>query len=149
MLFTTKARYAVMAILDIGSQDLNKPVALKDISVRQNITVKYLEQIMNRLSKALIIKSIKGPGGGYVLLSKKITIDKIIDAVDESIKITRCNAGKNCMPNNALCNSHYLWDGLTFEIREYFSNISIEDVVSGRFKENIIHRMNLNRVNEK
>jgi Rrf2 family iron-sulfur cluster assembly transcriptional regulator len=145
MLFTTKARYAVMAILDIAALDKGKTVSLKEISVRQNITLSYLEQIMNKLSKAGIVSAVKGPGGGYIINSKSITIDKIIDAVGESIKITRCSAISSCMPDNkVLCNAHHLWDGLSMQIRKYFSNISLDDLISGKFKEEIYNNLDKN-----
>ncbi len=142
MLFTTKARYAVMAVLDIANSCDTKPITLKDIALRQNITAKYLEQIMNKLAKASIVKSVKGPGGGYVIESSQVTIDRIIDAVEESIKITRCSLKDKCMPGNKLCNSHYLWDGLTVQIRKYFRDISIEDMVSGKFKKEFYDKLN-------
>ena len=139
MLLTTKARYAVMAVLDIVQNSKNGPVSLKDVSSRQNIALNYLEQIMNKLSKASILRSIKGPGGGYMITSNKITLDVIIDAVEESIKMTRCTDGKTCMPDNKIyCNTHYLWEGLGIQIRKYFENISLDDLITGEFKKNIL-----------
>lgn len=139
MLLTTKARYAVMAVLDIAQNSKNGAVSLKDVSSRQNIALNYLEQIMNKLSKASILRSIKGPGGGYMISSSKITLDFIIDAVEESIKMTRCRDGKTCMPDNKIyCNTHYLWEGLGLQIRKYFENISLDDLITGKFKKDIL-----------
>ena len=147
MLFTTKARYAVMAVLDIANSKDEKPVSLKEVAIRQNIKLNYLEQIMNKLSKASIVIPVKGPGGGYKIKSRTITIDQIIDAVDEPIKITRCSLGKSCMPdNNILCNSHHLWNGLTLQIRNYFSSISLEEVLSSEFKERIYSQLGLEKI---
>ena len=116
MILTTKGRYAVMAIIDIADNGNNCPTPLSAISQRQNISLSYLEQIFTRLKKSGIVKSVKGPGGGYVLDkdSKEITIADIIAATGESIKMK--------------CKTHDLWHGLEQRIFDYLKSISLFDV---------------------
>lgn len=133
MQLTTKARYAVMALLEMASQMPKQPITLAEISLHQQIPVSYLEQIFAKLKKANLVKSVKGPKGGYVINSalSNIKIANIIDAVEENIEMTRCirKSGTSCLGSKTKCNSHDLWLGLGQQIRNYFDNISIEDVL--------------------
>lgn len=136
MILTTKARYAVMSILEIaiiGSYSV--PIGLSILSDRLNIPISYLEQIFLKLKNSGIVTSVRGPGGGYLLSSdaKNISLDKIIDAVEEDIDMTRCSSLKSsgCMPGAAKCKTHDLWEGLTVHIREYLAAISVEDLLVG------------------
>ena len=133
MQLTTKGRYAVMAILEIASRQTSSPITLSEISAKQNIPVNYLEQIFAQLKKAQVVRSVKGPKGGYVINTKleNIKIADIIDAVDENIEMTRClgKSSKRCTPNNVKCNTHNLWLGLSIHIRDYFNNISVADML--------------------
>ncbi len=133
MQLTTKSRYAVMAILEIAANKTLNPVTLSEISVKQNIPVNYLEQIFAKLKKAEIVRSVKGPKGGYLIndMLDNIKISNIIDAVDENIEMTRClgRSNRRCTPNNVKCNAHDLWLGLSIHIRDYFNGISIADML--------------------
>ena len=131
MILTTKCRYAVIAAIEIANDKGERPVSLLTISQKQEISLSYLEQIFTRLKKAGIVDSVKGPGGGYILAkdSNKITIAEIIKAVDEPIKMTRCNAKqKSCITSNSKCKTHHLWHGLENKIYEYFNSITLNDV---------------------
>ncbi|GAB4163520.1 MAG: Fe-S cluster assembly transcriptional regulator IscR [Rickettsiaceae bacterium] len=134
MMLTTKSRYAVMAVIEVAANSSNLPTKLADISAKQDIPLNYLEQIFAKLKKAGLVTSVKGPGGGYYLISpsEQITIEDIIDAVDENLKMTRCSKDKNCRKNGINCQTHDLWKGLSRQIRNYFANISIADVISGK-----------------
>lgn len=134
MMLTTKSRYAVMAVIEVANTNNKSPIRLADISERQNIPLNYLEQIFLKLKKASLVSSVKGPGGGYYLnlSSEKISIESIVDAVEENLKMTRCSKDKNCRKNGINCKTHDLWKGLGRHIREYFANISIADVISGK-----------------
>ena len=135
MMLTTKGRYAVMAVLDIALNSDGKPIVLSDVAVRQDITLNYLEQIFVKLRKAGVVDSVRGPGGGYLLskMASDITIEQIIDAVEESIEMTRCKRReKGCMPGSAKCKTHDLWVGLGDEIRQYFASLSVQNVMDGR-----------------
>ena len=133
MMLTTKSRYAVMAIVEVASSQSTKPIKLADISNKQTIPLNYLEQIFLKLKKANIVKSVKGPGGGYCLNvpSESLNIIEIIDAVKKNTKMTRCLIDKTCRKNGAKCMTHDLWKGLGNQIRSYFSSISVADVMTG------------------
>lgn len=132
MILTTKSRYAVMAIVEVANNNSVSPIKLADISLNQDIPLSYLEQIFLKLKKANIVNSVKGPGGGYLLNhpASKITVEHIIDAVDERLKMTRCSKEALCGKNKTKCLTHDLWKGLSLNIREYLSKISIDDIVS-------------------
>ena len=92
MKLTTKGRYAVMAMADLASNENIKPVSLNEIATRQNISLSYLEQLFLKLKNNHLVKSVRGPQGGY-LLSKKakdIKLSNIISAVDEEVKTLNC-----------------------------------------------------------
>ncbi|MCP5363093.1 MAG: Rrf2 family transcriptional regulator [Rickettsiaceae bacterium] len=133
MMLTTKSRYAVMAIVEVASSQSTRPIKLADISNKQTIPLNYLEQIFLKLKKANIVKSVKGPGGGYCLNvpSESLNIIEIIDAVEENTKMTRCSVDKTCRKNGVKCMTHDLWKGLSTQIRGYFSSISVADVMAG------------------
>jgi Rrf2 family transcriptional regulator, iron-sulfur cluster assembly transcription factor len=131
MILTTKARYAVMAVIEIADNKNNQPVSLLTISKKQEISLSYLEQIFSHLKKSAIVKSIKGPGGGYVLGKNRneITIAEIIKAIGEPIKMTRCsNIKKSCVTSGVKCKTHHLWHGLENKIYDYLSSISLQDL---------------------
>ncbi len=135
MNLTTKGRYAVMAMVDIAMQSAeSQPVRLGDVAERQEIALNYLEQIFVKLRKAGVVESVRGPGGGYVLAgdASDIRIADIILAVDEPIKMTRCDVKEQkntgCMQNKSFCATHALWDGLGKQIYGYLSSVSLADV---------------------
>jgi Rrf2 family iron-sulfur cluster assembly transcriptional regulator len=134
MLLTTKGRYAVMAIVDLAQQEPNKPAKMLDIAKRQDISANYLEQIFNKLKKANILTAQKGPGGGYKLTnsSNKIYVSEIIKAVEEPIKFTRCDHKTTCTESRKKCQTHILWKSLENQIQKHLSNISIEDICTGK-----------------
>jgi Rrf2 family iron-sulfur cluster assembly transcriptional regulator len=135
-MLTTKSRYAVMAVVEVASGNANIPMKLSDISQKQNIPLNYLEQIFAKLRKAELVNSFKGPGGGYQLKlpSNNITIKNIIDAMEENLKMTRCAKDKSCKISGFNCQTHDLWKGLSNQIANYFSAISVADVISGNIK---------------
>lgn len=131
MILTTKTRYAVMAIIEIADIQADRPVSLQEISKRQKISLSYLEQIFANLKKSGIVKSIRGPGGGYVLAinSSEITMAKIVKSIGEPIKITACgNKKKGCVNNNKRCRAHHVWQGLENRIYDYLDSISLKKV---------------------
>ncbi|MCP5369900.1 MAG: Rrf2 family transcriptional regulator [Rickettsiaceae bacterium] len=134
MILTTKSKYAVMAVVELAASDPNIPVKLAYISERQNISLNYLEQIFLKLKKANIVTSVKGPGGGYKLneIASKVTIDQIIVAMDENLKMTRCAYDKTCPKDGVKCKTHNLWKGLSTTIHQYFATFSIADISEGR-----------------
>lgn len=131
MMLGTKGRYAVTAMVDIARYGQGKPVTLADISRRQEIALSYLEQLFGKLKRAGIVKSVRGPGGGYVLAheARNTIIADIVLAVEESIKMTRCgHIEGGCMTDKARCLTHDLWEGLEGRIFEYLNSITLQDI---------------------
>lgn len=130
MRLTTKGRYAVTAVLDLAINSDNKPVNLSDISERQAISLSYLEQLFSKLRKSKIVKSIRGPGGGYLLNASQdeISVAHIINAVNESIELSRCDGRANCHDGKQ-CLTHNLWVDLSTRINEFLDNISIGELI--------------------
>lgn len=137
MNITTKSRYAVMAMVDIAINYQGSPISLQKISSRQDITLNYLEQIFMKLRKEGLVKSIRGPGGGYVLAKStdKISICDIVSSVDESIIMTRCTGNddeEGCFKNNTKCATHHLWEGLTNKINDYLESVNLSDICNSK-----------------
>jgi Rrf2 family iron-sulfur cluster assembly transcriptional regulator len=142
-MLTTKSRYAVMAMVDMAVQEhmheKPKAISLSEIAERQDITVAYLEQIFSCLKANNLVKSQRGPGGGYLIAKDydEIHISDIIKAVAEPIKMVRCNHNpdKGCMSDKARCLTHDLWDGLTKQIENYLGSITIQDIIEKNAKK--------------
>ena len=141
MRLTSKGRYAVMALVDLARFDNINPVSLRDISLRQGISLDYLEQIFSKLRKKEIIQSVRGTQGGYVLNknAKEIKLTNIFEAVDEKIKTVQCKkeSKKGCNGRPIKCLTHNLWDELESHINDFFEKKSLEDLV----KENTERRI--------
>ena len=131
MKLTTKGRYAVTAMLDLTIHSGNGPVSLADISERQGISLSYLEQLFSRLRRNELVKSVRGPGGGYRLnrSDDSIFIAQVVDAVNESLDTTRCEHKGDCQ-NGEMCLTHHLWADLGDQIHQFLSRISLADLSS-------------------
>ena len=138
MRLSTKGRYAVMAMADLASHspDQVKPVSLADIATRQEISLSYLEQLFGKLRKGGLVKSVRGPGGGYRLSREAsgVRVSDIVMAVDEPIKATRCRSGSpnGCHVDEARCLTHDLWEELGNQIYLFLSSVSLADVCEQR-----------------
>ena len=141
MKLSTKGRYAVTAMFDLALHHHEGPVALADISERQGISLSYLEQLFARLRAQGLVKSTRGPGGGYSLAmdSEQIAIADVIDAVDENVDATRCGGTADCQ-NHQRCLTHDLWENLSDQIRNYLTNISLAEAVSEIHVREVSHR---------
>jgi Rrf2 family iron-sulfur cluster assembly transcriptional regulator len=135
MKLSTKGRYAVMALVDIGQQGNVRPVSLAEISCRQDISQEYLEQLFLKLRKAGLVDSSRGPGGGYRLSRDpgEIFVYDIIAAVDEPMKMTRCegDAVEGCVKGER-CGTHDLWSSIGRQVNTFLANVSLDDVVNRR-----------------
>ena len=133
MKLTTKGRYAVMAMADLASYQDQKPVSLNEISLRQNISLSYLEQLFSKLKNERLVKSIRGSSGGYILdrNAKDIKLSNIIFAVDEEVKTLNCRreSKKGCHGKTVKCITHYLWDDLEKHINNFFENVNLNDLI--------------------
>jgi len=133
MKLTTKGRYAVMAMADLASNQDQKPVSLNEISLRQNISLSYLEQLFSKLKNERLVKSIRGSSGGYILdrNAKDIKLSNIIFAVDEQVKTLNCRreSKKGCHGKAVKCITHHLWDDLEKHINSFFENVNLNDLI--------------------
>ncbi len=136
MKLSTKGRYAVMAMVDIAAHTVGKPIALADIAERQEISLSYLEQLFAKLRRGNQVKSVRGPGGGYLLAhaADETRISDVILAVDEPIRATRCTPPSplGCTSNKSRCLTHDLWEELGNHIYLYLNSVTLADVVEKR-----------------
>ncbi|WP_428034403.1 Fe-S cluster assembly transcriptional regulator IscR [Amphritea sp.] len=130
MRLTTKGRYAVTAMLDLAIHAGKGPVSLADISERQGISLSYLEQLFAKLRRNELVRSVRGPGGGYQLNREQQDIDvaQVIDAVNESVDATGCGHTGSCHDGN-VCLTHHLWCDLSSQIHDFLSQISLADLM--------------------
>ena len=141
MKLTTKGRYAVMALADLAGFDRQKPVPLRDISLRQNISLVYLEQIFSKLKRNNIVKSIRGSNGGYILSKEPehIKLSNIFFAVNEQVKTVQCKkeSKKGCNGKLTKCITHYLWDDLEMHINDFFDKKNLADLLKNNQERRI------------
>jgi len=131
MRLTTKGRYAVTAMIDLALHEAKGPISLADISKRQEISLSYLEQLFAKLRRAELVGSVRGPGGGYRLgkEAEDISIAEVVDAVNESIDVTRCEGRGNCQ-KGTVCLTHHLWCDLSDQIHSFLNKITLGELVS-------------------
>jgi len=137
MKLTNKERYAVMAMADLASNENSGPISLSQISLRQNISLAYLEQIFIKLKNKKLVKSVRGAAGGYTLEkpASEIKLSNIIFAVDEEVKTLNCKkqSKRGCNNRSTKCITHNLWDALDQHINGFFEKVKLQDLV----KQNI------------
>ena len=141
MKLTTKGRYAVMALADLAKFDNGVPVSLRDISLRQGISLLYLEQIFSKLKKNNIVKSTRGVNGGYILTNnpEQIKLSNIFLAVNEEVKTVQCKkeSKKGCNGRSSKCITHNLWDELEIHIQSFFNKKNLGDLIKGNNENRI------------
>jgi Rrf2 family iron-sulfur cluster assembly transcriptional regulator len=130
MRLTTKGRYAVTAVLDLAFHEGKGPVSLAAISERQHISLSYLEQLFARLRRNGVVKSTRGPGGGYTLNrdAADISVSDVIVAVDETCQVAACDDVEGCQ-GDYRCLTHDLWNELSNEIRNFLDSISLAEMM--------------------
>jgi Rrf2 family transcriptional regulator, iron-sulfur cluster assembly transcription factor len=131
MRLTTKGRYAVTAMLDLALHQDQGPITLADISVRQGVSVSYLEQLFAKLRRCKLVESVRGPGGGYRLAgaADTISVAQIVEAVNDSMDATRC-LGKGDCHQGQVCLTHHLWTDLSSRLRQFLNEITLAELVS-------------------
>ena len=133
MKLTSKGRYAVMAMADLAKNNVKEPISLTEISLRQGISLSFLEQLFLRLKKNNLVLSTRGPNGGYVLSKspEEIKLSSIIKAVDERIKTVKCkkNSKRGCNGKSIKCITHNLWDDLEIHINNFFEKNTLQDIL--------------------
>ncbi len=134
----SRGRYAVMALVDMAIQGHNSPICLASIAERQGLSVQYLEQLFSKLRRSGIVKSVRGQGGGYLFArpETKISIAEVVLAVEEPVKVTRCQPGSGlgCQGKKSRCLTHNLWENLGAQIMAYLDRVTLADVASGDLK---------------
>ena len=134
MKLSSKGRYAVMAMADLAKNHDPRPISLNEISLRQGISILYLEQLFFKLKQNNLVNSTRGPSGGYALSKSpdQIKLSNIISAVDEEVKMLKCNKNskKGCNGKSVKCITHSLWDELGEHINLFFKQKSLEDVLN-------------------
>ena len=132
MKLTNKGRYAVMAMADLASNAKDRPISLTEISLRQNISLAYLEQIFLKLKNNKLVRSSRGANGGYVLEkpASEIKLSNIIYAVDEEVRTLNCkkNSKRGCNNKSTKCITHNLWDQLDQHIISFFEKVKLQDL---------------------
>ena len=140
MKLTSKGRYAVMAMADLAKNNAKDPTSLTEISLRQGISISFLEQLFLKLRKDNLVKSVRGPLGGYVLNKppEEIKLLSIISAVDEKIKTVKCRkeSKKGCNGKSIKCITHNLWDDLEAHINKFFYDNTLSDILFKEVKNN-------------
>ena len=133
MKLTSKGRYAVMAMADLAKMNAKQPTSLSEISLRQGISISFLEQIFLRLKKNNLVQSSRGPSGGYLLTKspEEIKLSSIIKAVDEKVKSVGCKkeSKKGCNGKSIKCITHNLWDELETHINNFFEKNTLKDII--------------------
>ena len=139
MKLTTKGRYAIIAMVDLAINGIDEPAPLKEISTRQKISLSYLEQLFSKLRICGLVKSIRGPGGGYMLNKNPTNLNllDIITAVDEKIDQTQCGGAMNCI-NDKPCLTHFIWTDLNNKINDYMREITLSDITLRKDVQSII-----------
>ena len=140
MKLTSKGRYAVMAMADLAKNNVKKPTSLTEISLRQGISISYLEQLFLKLRKNNLVQSARGPSGGYILSKppEEIKLLSIMSAVDEQIKTVKCKkeSKKGCNGKSVKCITHNLWDDLEIYINKFFENNTLNDILFKEIRNN-------------
>ena len=133
MKLTTKGRYAVMAMADIALFRDKGPISLTDVSLRQNISLAYLEQLFIHLKENKLVRSVRGVKGGYALErpASEIRLSNIFYAVNEEVKTLNCkkDSKRGCNNKSIKCITHNLWDKLDTHINGFFENVKLEEIV--------------------
>ena len=133
MKLSSKGRYAVMAMADLAKNNDKTPISLSEISLRQGISLSFLEQLFLRLKKNNLVLSSRGSRGGYVLSKspEEIKLSSIINAVDEKIKTVKCKkeSKRGCNGKSIKCITHDLWDDLEEHINNFFEKNTLRDII--------------------
>ena len=139
MRLTTKGRFADTAMIDVAMHGTKGPVTLAGVSERQKISLSYLEQLFGKLRRAGLVKSVRGPGGGYRLArgADAVSVAEVIIAVDEPIDATKCGGRENCKDDGKRCMTHELWSNLNAHIFAYLRSVSLAQLVADQEKPEV------------
>ena len=128
---STKGQYGVRAMFEIARGYPERPVSIREISKRQEVSVSYLEQILGTLRKAGLIKSVRGPGGGYLLTKSPalVSVGSVLKELEGPVAITNCMDPEEGCHRVERCVTHMLWRGLGEKIEAFLATISLDDLM--------------------
>ncbi len=131
MKLSTRTRYAVRAIIELAQHGNNTPLQLKIIAQRQDISVKYLEQLMAILRSAGFVRSIRGSKGGYVLARapNQIKLNEVLHRLEGTVATVECVENEDYCSRSADCASRYLWVQVEQAIEKVLEAITLQDLV--------------------
>jgi Rrf2 family protein len=138
MKLSTRTRYAVRAIIELAQNDSKKPLQLKIIAQRQDISVKYLEQLMAVLRSAGFVRSVRGSKGGYVLAKapNEIKMNDVMHRLEGDIATVECVDNDDYCSRSADCAARYLWLEVEQAIDKVLGAITLQDLVEKANEEN-------------
>jgi Rrf2 family protein len=136
---SSKGEYGVRAMFEIAKDYKKGPITIREIAKRQEMSVPYLEQLLNKLRHAGLLKSQKGPGGGYILGRKprEISIGTILNTLEGPVAITNCLDPKPGQQECGLmekCVTRLLWQSLGEKIKLFLETISLDDLLKEETK---------------
>jgi len=132
MKLSTRTRYAVRAIIELAQNDNDRPLQLKVIAQRQDISIKYLEQLMAVLRSAGFVRSVRGSKGGYVLakVPNEIKLNEVMDRLEGTVTTVECVENKDYCSRSADCAARYLWTQVEQAIEHVLQSITLQDLVN-------------------
>ncbi len=132
MKISTKGRYALRMLIDLASNHEDGYISLKDIAERQDISKKYLEQIVPMLNKSGILRTNRGNKGGYMLAKapNELTVGDVLRATEGNLAPVSClEYEPNTCPRREDCATLYIWEGLYKAVNEYLDSITLQDII--------------------
>jgi len=144
MMLTKMTRFGTRAVFDIAYNSSGSPVQIKDIAKRQEMPLKFLEQIFHKLKKADFINSLRGPGGGYEITKdpSEITVGDIVRAVDEPLDLVCCVSDTEACHSSEQCPTRPIWEETSKRIKDYLDTVTIADLCADACKKGIKQDLN-------
>lgn len=138
MRITTKGRYGLRAVINLAMANHSRPISIGSIAHEENVSSEFLEQIFFKLKKAGLIRSVRGPGGGFILDKKpsEISVQNILDAVGETHGLTPCTLRRKQLCDRVEpCAAHEIWTGLQKTMEDYLSGVTLDDILQKNGKK--------------
>jgi Rrf2 family iron-sulfur cluster assembly transcriptional regulator len=132
MRITTKGRYGLRAVINLAMANHSRPISIGSIAHEEDVSSEFLEQIFFKLKKAGLIRSVRGPGGGFILNKKpaEISVQNILDAVGETHGLTPCTLRRQALCDRPEpCAAHAVWTGLQKTMEDYLSGVTLNDIL--------------------
>lgn len=136
MKLSTRGRYGLRAAADLAVYAKDGPVSISSIAERQDLSERYLEQLIARLKKAGIVKSIRGSGGGYILArpAASISVGDILRALEGSMTVVDCPENREACANYDSCVTKYVWKRINDSINQTVDAMTLEEIITVRME---------------